>query len=261
MTYENILVERDGNVAILKINRPKVLNAFNDATVLELTAAFDEFAADANVRAVVVTGAGDRAFIAGADINELRALKNSMDGLRKVSLGHQLLKKIESLPKPVIMAINGFALGGGTEFALAGDIRIAADTARLGLPEINLGIFPGMGGTQRLPRLVGKSIAKRMMFTGDHITADEALRIGMVDQVVPAAELMDTALTLARTIASKAPIAMALTKKAINEGMETDLDRGVEIESAYWGIAATTEDRVEGTSAFLEKRKAEWKGR
>ncbi|TAK35413.1 MAG: hypothetical protein EPO21_06080 [Chloroflexota bacterium] len=261
MTYENILVERDGDVAILKVNRPKVLNALNDATIAELHAAVDELAADNSVKAVIFTGEGDRAFVAGADINELRALTSSMDALRKVTEGHQLLRKIENLTKPVIMAINGFALGGGTEIALAGDIRIAADTARMGLPEVSLGIFPGYGGTQRLPRLVGKSMAKMLILTGDHVTADEALRIGLVDKVVPAAELMDQVKDLARKIISKGPLAIALAKKSINEGMETDLDRGLAIEAAYSGIVMMTEDRVEGTDAFLEKRKPEWKGR
>ena len=260
MAYENILLERDANVAIIKVNRPKVLNALNDATIAELHAAVDELAVDREVRAVIITGEGEKAFIAGADINELNALKTAMATTRKLSEGQQLLKKIENLPKPVIIAINGFALGGGTEVALAGDIRIMADTARMGLPEINLGIFPGYGGTQRLPRLVGKSTAKMMIFTGDHVTADEALRIGLVDKVVPAAELMNTAKSLATKLASKAPIALALAKQAINEGMEADIDRGFVLESALSGIVMMTEDRIEGTCAFLEKRQPQWKG-
>lgn len=261
MAYENVLVDREENIGILTINRPQVLNALNDATVAEISAAFDEFAADPNVRAIVVTGAGEKAFVAGADINELRAITTSEGAIRKVNEGHALMRKIESLPKPVIMAINGYALGGGSELALAGDIRIAADTARMGLPEINLGIIPGYGGTQRMPRLVGKSRAKLMIFTGDHVTADEALRIGLVDKVVPAAELMAVAKDLAKKIASKAPVAIAMAKKAINEGVEADLDRGLAIEIGYGTVAQMTEDRVEGTSAFLEKRKPQWKGR
>ncbi len=261
MAYNNILVEREDNVAILTVNRPNVLNALNDATIAELSAAFDEFAADPDVRAVIVTGAGEKAFVAGADINELRAMKTSQDAIKKVSEGHALMRKMEKLPKPVIMAINGFALGGGSEIALSGDIRIAADTARMGLPEINLGIIPGYGGTQRMPRLVGKSRAKMMIFTGDHITADEAYRIGLVDKVVPAAELMPTAKELAKKLASKAPVAIAMAKKAINDGVDVDIDQAMSIEIAYGTVAQMSEDRVEGTSAFLEKRKPQWKGR
>lgn len=261
MPYENILVDREDGVGILTVNRPNVLNALNDATVAEIDAAFDEFGADEAVRAIIVTGAGEKAFVAGADINELRALKGAGDAIRKVTEGHRLLRKIENLNKPVIIAINGYALGGGTEIAMAGDIRIAADTARMGLPEVNLGIFPGYGGTQRLPRLVGSSMAKWLIFSGEHVTAEEALRIGLVDKVVPAAELMTFAKDFAKKLAAKAPVAVAMAKRAINDGLDVDIDRGLALETALSAIVQTTEDRVEGTSAFLEKRKPQWKGR
>ncbi len=261
MDYQNITVEREENVAIVTVNRPAVLNALNDATIRELTAAFDEIGADENVKAVVVTGAGGKAFVAGADINELRALKTMDESYKKLKEGHDLLRKIERLPQPVIMAINGFALGGGCELAMSGDIRIAADTARIGLPEITLGILPGYGGTQRLPRLVGKSMAKLMMLTGDHIDAQEALRIGLVDKVVPAAELIPAVKALSQKLAGRAPVALRSGKNIVNVGMECDIDRGLDYEIAMGTTIFFTEDRLEGTTAFIEKRKPTWKGR
>ena len=261
MAYQNIEVKREERIAILTINRPEVHNALSDATTVEIGNAFDEFAVDDNVRAVIVTGAGTKSFAAGADINEFLAVKNPQDASRKLDLIHEALRKIETFSKPVIIAINGYALGGGTELALAGDFRIAADTAKMGLTEINLGLFPGGGGTQRLPRLVGRSTAKWMIFSGELVTADEALRIGLVDRVVPAGELMEFAKGFATKLASKAPVALALAKKSIDEGAEVDLDRALVIEKAYNVIATTTEDCQEGTSAFLQKRKPEWKGR
>lgn len=261
MAYENILVEREGAVAIVTINRPKVLNALNTPTVTEIEAVFDELERDASVRAIVVTGAGDRSFVAGADINELRAMSGAAAARAYTGRGQAILTKIEHLSKPVIAAINGYALGGGLELALACDIRIAADTARLGIPEINLGLIPGYGGTQRLPRLVGKGMAKLMALTGDHLPADEAYRIGLVERVVPAAELRTAALALAQKLAEKAPVAVKMIKEAINHGVEADLTRGLAIESQAMAICFATEDRIEGTSAFLEKRKPQWKGR
>lgn len=261
MGYENVIVEREENIAVITVNRPNVLNALNDATVRDLHAAFDELGADDDIRVIIVTGAGEKAFVAGADINELQALKTIADSTRKLREGHDLMRKIEMLPKPVIMAINGYALGGGCELAMAGDIRIASETARIGLPEINLGLLPGYGGTQRLPRIVGKGMAKLMMLTGDHIDAQEALRIGLVEKVVPAAELMPTAKALAKKLASKAPISLQVGKEIINVGCESDLDRGLAYELARGMAAFFTEDRIEGTSAFLEKRKPQFKGR
>jgi len=242
-------------------NRPKVLNALNRATMVELSAAVDELDCDEGVRSVVVTGAGDKAFVAGADISELRAIADAVQGAEFAAWGQRILFKIENSSKPVIAAINGYALGGGCELAMACDIRMAADTAKLGQPEINLGIIPGYGGTQRLPRLVGKGRAKWLILTGDMITAQEALRIGLVDFVVPADELMDAAKELARKIAGKAPLAVSWAKRSINVGTETDLVAACAYEASQFGLACGTEDRLEGTTAFLEKRPPQFKGK
>jgi enoyl-CoA hydratase len=262
MEYTAILVERDAaeKIAVVTVNRPEKLNALNLTVLKELNAAFDELEADPAVRAIVMTGAGARAFIAGADIAELNALPDPVHGANHGKLGQQLCFKIERLRQPVIMAINGYALGGGLELAMAGDIRIAAETARLGQPEINLGIIPGFGGTQRLPRLVGKGIAKLMIFGGDPIPAEEGLRIGLVDRVVPQAQLAEEARKLAVQLAKKAPLALAAAKTAINGGLETDLDRGCELEAAQFGLLFSTADKAEGTNAFLEKRPANFTG-
>lgn len=261
MQYQNILVARDDSVAIITFNRPKVLNALNRATMTELSLAIDELGQDGAVRCIVLTGAGDRAFVAGADINELRAIADATAGLAFAKWGQSILFEIENLGKPVIAAINGYALGGGCELAMACDIRMAADTAKLGQPEINLGIIPGYGGTQRLPRLVGKGRAKWLILTGDTISAQEALRIGLVDFVVPAAELMEMAKELAHKIASKAPLALAWAKRSINVGAETDLVTACAYEASQFGLVCGTEDRIEGTSAFLEKRPAQFRGK
>lgn len=261
MPYEDLIVSGEGNVAVVTINRPKALNALTYAAMAEIAAVTEDLAADPEVRAVVFTGAGERAFVAGADINEVRAISSAEEAERKMRYGQEVFRKIELMPKPVIMAINGYALGAGLELAMAGDVRIAAETAKLGLPEINLGVFPGWGGTQRLPRLVGKGAAKLMTLTGEPVTAAEALRLGLVDRVVPAAELMPTALALAQTLAGKAPIALRLAKQAINEGLELTLEQGLALEARLWGEVALTEDKTEGTTAFLEKRKPVFKGR
>ena len=259
--YENLLVERKGAVGIITINRPKSLNALSRATVAELAAAIEELNADDAIRAIILTGAGEKAFVAGADIGEFNSLRSAEEAAEYARAGQAVLNRIERLPKPVIAAINGYALGGGCELAMACDIRIAADTARLGQPEINLGIIPGYGGTQRLTRLVGKGMAKLLVLSGDQISAQEAQRIGLVDVVVPAAELMPKALELAGKLASKAPVALRLCKQAINEGAEGTLASGLDHEAALFGVVFDTEDRVEGVSAFLEKRKAAWKGK
>ncbi len=261
MAYENIIVEREDNVAVITFNRPKALNALNRALMAELDAALDELAADDSVGAIVLTGAGEKAFVAGADISEFNDYGSASQAAAFALKGQAVLNKIENLPKPVIAAINGFALGGGCELAMACDIRLAADTARLGQPEINLGILPGYGGTQRLPRLVGRGQAKLLCLTGDHITADEALRIGLVDKVVPAAELMAEVRKLAGKLAGKAPVARALIKRAINVGLEGSLAEGLAFEASQFGLVFNTEDRVEGVNAFLEKRKPTWKGK
>jgi len=261
MGYKNIAIEREGNIAILILNRSQMLNAMDRATMEEFSAAIDELAADDSVRAIILTGAGERAFIAGADIKWLRDLKSAAEGVEFSRLGQALISKIIDLPKPVIAAINGYALGGGCEVATACDIRMAAEGAKLGVPEIDLGIFPGYGGTQRLPRLVGKGMASYLILSGEMITAEEAKRIGLVDFVVPADELMKTAKELANKLAAKPPIALGLAKRAINAGLEGNLASGLAYEAALFGLACATEDRVEGTSAFLEKRKPEFKGK
>jgi len=261
MDYLNILVTREENIAIVTFNRPQVLNALSHATVAELSAAIDELGSDPKVRCIILTGAGEKAFVAGADINELRAIESANRGAEFAAWGQEILFKIENLPKPVICAINGYALGGGCELAMACDIRLAADSAMLGQPEINLGLIPGYGGTQRLPRLVGKGRAKWLVLSGDKISAQEALRIGLVDVVVPAAELMDKARELARKIAAKAPLAVACAKSCINVGAEIDLVTACAYEASQFGLVCGSEDRVEGTTAFLEKRLAQFKGK
>src|SRR5918994_3321642 len=215
MTFDNLLIERDGAVAIVSLNRPKVLNALNSQTLTELSSAMASFKDDASVRAIVLTGAGEKAFVAGADINELAVL-SPVAGKEHARHGQQIFDSIENLGKPVIAAINGFALGGGCERAMACTIRIAADAARLGQPEINLGIIPGYAGSQRLPRLVGKGVALDLLLTGRHVKADEALQIGLVNRVVPASELMNESRTLAAELASKAPVAMKYIIEAVN---------------------------------------------
>lgn len=261
MTYQNILVEREDRIAIITLNRPQVLNALSQATVDELDAAIDELGADESVRAIIITGAGDKAFAAGADIKELHALSSATEAAEFIGRRHRFLFKLARLPKPVIAALNGYALGGGCELALACDIRIAAETAHLGQPEINVGMIPGTGGTQRLLRLVGPGMAKYLILTGDHISAEEALRIGLVEKVVPPEKLMDEAKALATKLAAKPPIAIALAKQAIAMGIEMRLEEGCAHEVALFGQVCATEDRVEGTSAFLEKRQPEFKGK
>lgn len=257
---QNILIERDGAVAVVTVNRPKVLNALNSATLDELRRAMLAFRHDDGVRVVVITGSGEKSFIAGADINELA--EQTPSGGRDHSLrGQHVLDLIQNLGKPVIAAINGFALGGGCELAMACSIRLAADTARLGQPEINLGIIPGYAGTQRLARLVGKGRALEILLTGDHITAAEAHRLGLVNRVVPAAELMTEARKLAATLASKAPVAMRFIIDAVNRGLDMPLAEAQVYEATLFGLVSSTDDMREGTRAFLEKRKAEFKGK
>jgi enoyl-CoA hydratase len=260
MSFENLLVEREGAVAIVTINRPAVRNALNGPTIRDLQRAMEELKADPAVRAVVLTGAGDKAFVAGADINELAVL-SPVEGTEHARRGQAVFDYIEHLGKPVIAAINGFALGGGCELAMACTIRIAADTARLGQPEINLGIIPGYAGSQRLPRLVGKGIALEILLTGDMIPASRAYEIGLVNRVVAAADLLSEAKKLAELLAAKAPVAARYIIEAVNHGFEMpQLDAQV-LESSLFGLVATTSDMKEGTRAFLEKRKPEWKGR
>lgn len=259
--YDNILVERQGTTGVITINRPGVLNALNTATIEEISRALEELGTDDGVRAIVMTGAGNRAFVSGADIAELESLESAEQGYEHSRRTHHLLGRMQRLPKPVIMAVNGYALGGGAELAMAGDMIIAADTARFGQPEVNLGIIPGFGGTQRLPRLIGRTRALELILTGSLIDAEEAFRLGLVNRVVPAAELMDAALALANTIAEKGPVAVALAKRAVYEGLNANPTAGNDIETTYFGLAIGTEDRREGTQAFLEKRKPNWRNK
>jgi enoyl-CoA hydratase len=261
MPYESILVERTPPHAVITLNRPKQLNALSHGLLQEVSQALDEFEADSEIRAIIITGSGDRAFAAGADIGELQALESAQDGYEHSRDAHQIIFKIEKLTKPVIMAVNGYALGGGCELAMGGDIILASENARFGQPEVNLGIIPGFGGTQRLPRLVGRTRALELVFTGEHITAAEAERLGLVNHVVPQAELMPKAIALAHMIAEKAPLAIAIAKRAVYEGLEASPRGGNEVEMRCFGEAVGTADRKEGTSAFLEKRKPEWRGK
>lgn len=261
MEFNNILWEQNGKVAVATFNRPEVMNALNQETLDELEWVIKLVESDTSIGALVLTGAGGKAFVGGADIGELRALENSMAGAAKCRRNQSIFAKLEDLGKPVIAAINGFALGGGLELALSCDIRLAAESARLGLPEINLGIIPGYGGTQRLSRLIGRGMAKYLIFTGRHLTASEALELGIVEKVYPIDELLFEAKKLASDLANRAPIALALAKRAINTGLNTDLSTGCEIEAHYFGIIAGTEDAKEGTGAFLEKRQAHFTGR
>jgi enoyl-CoA hydratase len=259
MTFDNLLLERDGAVAVLTINRPKVLNALNTPTVDELRRAVLELKHDIDVRAIIITGAGEKAFVAGADINEL-AVQRPVQGKEHALRGQHVFDLIENIGKPVIAAINGYALGGGCELAMACTLRIAADTAKLGQPEINLGILPGYGGTQRLARLVGKGVALDLLLSGRQITAAEALQIGLVNRVVPAAELIPSARALAVELATKAPVAARYIIEAVNRGLEVSLNQGQFLEATLFGLVASTDDMREGTTAFLEKRKADFKG-
>ena len=260
MSFDNLRLDRDGAVAVITVNRPQVLNALNSSTIDELRRAVLELKHDAAVRCVIVTGAGEKAFVAGADINEL-AVQEPVQGKEHAHRGQHVFDLIENMGKPVIAAINGYALGGGCELALACTLRVAADTARLGQPEVNLGIIPGYGGTQRLSRLVGKGVALDLLLSGRHITAEEALQIGLVNRVVAAAELMAAAKALAAELALKAPIAVQYIIEAVNRGLEVSFDKGQYLEATLFGLVASTDDMREGTTAFLEKRRADFKGR
>jgi enoyl-CoA hydratase len=260
MTSETLILERDGAVAIVTINRPQVLNALNDRVLSELSETIDALAADAGVRAVILTGAGEKAFVAGADINELAA-QSPVSGRDLARRGQALFRRIETMGKPVIAALNGFTLGGGCELAMACTFRLAADTAQLGQPEINLGLIPGYGGSQRLPRLVGKDRAMDLILTGRRVTAEEAFRIGLVTRVVPAASLLDEARTLAGELAGKAPIAVRYAMDAIERGLDMPFADACDYEATLFGLVASTEDMREGTRAFLDKRKAAFAGR
>jgi enoyl-CoA hydratase len=255
-----INIDRDGPVAVITVNRPKVLNALNSQTLDELRRAILDMTHDDSVRVVVLTGAGEKSFVAGADINELSVLTPA--GAREHAVaGQHVFDLIEHMGKPVIAAINGYALGGGCELAMACTIRVAADTAKFGQPEINLGLIPGYAGTQRLSRIVGRGRALELLLTGDQISAAEALRLGLVNRVVPAAELMNEAKTLATALAAKPPIAVRYILEAVHKGLDMPSPQAQSFEATLFGLAASTEDMREGTKAFLDKRKAEFKGK
>jgi enoyl-CoA hydratase len=259
MGYKNVLVDKQENIATVTISRPQVLNALNDETISELIHCFSELQKDAKIIVIILTGSGEKAFVSGADINELK-VADSFGGVKKSLKGEELLFLMENMDKVVIGAINGYALGGGCELALGCDIRIASENAKLGLPEVSLGVIPGYGGTQRLPRLVGLGKAKELIFTGDLVDAQESLRIGLVEKVVPLPDLLLTCKNLAAKIATKGPLAIKIAKKCINLSLDVDLKTGCDYEATQFGIICSSQDKVEGTSAFLEKRKPNFTG-
>jgi enoyl-CoA hydratase/carnithine racemase len=260
LALANVLYEKKGSIAYVTVNRPKVLNALNTPTWSDLRKAFEDARNDEAIRGVILTGAGDKAFVAGADISELAHL-SAFEAEQSSRFGQEVLDLIENLGKPVIAAINGFALGGGCEAAMACTIRIAVESAKFGQPEVTLGLVPGGGGTQRLPRLVGKGRALQLILCAEMISAQEAYRIGLVNEIVPAAELIARAERILQKIASNAPIAVKFALEAANKGMQTSQDEGLLLEASYFGLCAATEDKKEGTSAFLEKRAPQFHGR
>ncbi len=260
MTFKNLLTKTENNLGWIVVNRPDKLNALNGETIKELREAFLSFQENAEIKAVLLTGSGEKAFVAGADITELARLDQS-EGKDYVLKGQELTTIIENFPKPVIAAINGYALGGGTEIALACHIRIASQNAKMGQPEVKLGLIPGYGGTQRLARLVGKGQAMELILSGRIIDAEEAERLGLVNRTVPQSDLYPTCEVLAREIIANAPLALEYAIEAINKGLEKTLDEGLMLEAELFGQSCATEDSKEGTQAFIEKRKANFKGR
>jgi enoyl-CoA hydratase len=260
MASENLLIERDDAVLVVSVNRPAKMNALNARTLADLGDVLDQVQGDAALRVLILTGAGDKAFVAGADIEEL-AVQTPVSGREHARRGQALFDRLERLGKPVIAAVNGFALGGGCELAMACTLRLAADTAKFGQPEINLGLIPGYAGTQRLPRLVGRGRALELLLSGNPISADEAYRIGLVNKVVPAAQLMTEARTLARALAGKAPVAARYIMEAVAGGLDMSFADAEDYEATMFGLVATTDDMREGTRAFLEKRKPTFTGR
>jgi enoyl-CoA hydratase len=260
LKLENVLYEKKGPIAYVTINRPKVLNALNAKTISELRSAFEDARDDSEVRGVVFTGAGDKAFAAGADISEM-ANDTPLTAEEKTRFGQALTDLIENLSKPVIAAVNGFALGGGCELSMASTIRIAAETAKFGQPEVKIGIMPGYGGTQRLPRLVGRGRALQLILSGEIISAQEAYRIGLVNEVVPAASLLARAEAILNQFISNAPVGVKYSIEAVNKGLDTSLAEGLLLEASLFAICAGTEDKKEGTSAFLAKRAPKFQGR
>jgi len=257
---ENVRLEKKNSIAYVTIDRPKVLNALNMATMEDLREVFTDLAADRGIRVVILTGSGEKAFVAGADINELQK-NNPVEAKAYTHRGQAVLDLIENLGKPVIACINGFALGGGCEIAMACTMRLAAENAKLGQPEVKLGIIPGYGGTQRLPRLVGTGLAMQILLTGEMISAQEAYRIGLVNEVVPADKLIPRAEEIAAKIIANAPLAIQYCMEAVNQGLNMTLQEGLFLEATLFGICSASEDKKEGTTAFLEKRKANFQGK
>ncbi len=253
MTYKNILIDIKERVATVTINRPKALNALNKETLLEMLDCFVELKDSGEVLAVIITGGGEKAFVAGADISFMQSL-TAAEGKKFGELGHGVLRAIENLPQPVIAAINGFALGGGCELSLACDMRFASKNAKFGQPEVNLGVIPGFGGTQRLPRLIGKGLATEILFSGKMIDAEEACRIGLVNQVYESDKLLEECMVLAKMIASRGPAAVQLCKEVVNNGIEMDLNRACSYEADLFALCFATDEQTEGMAAFLEKR-------
>lgn len=253
MELKNVLLEKEGNLAIVTINRPKALNALNSETLADLDLVITDLENDSNIYCVILTGSGEKSFVAGADISEMKDL-NEEQGTEFGILGNKVFRRLETLDKPVIAAISGFALGGGCELAMSCDIRIASEKAKFGQPEAGLGITPGFGGTQRLPRIVGMGKAKELIYTCSIIKADEALRIGLVNKVVALENLMEEARAMASLIISNAPIAVKLCKDAIDRGMQVDIDSAILVEAEDFGKCFSTEDQVEGMTAFVERR-------
>jgi enoyl-CoA hydratase len=258
--FETVLYKKQDGIAYITLNRPQVLNALNKRAIADLKAAFEDARDDSEVHGVILTGAGDKAFIAGADINEV-ATDTPVQAEEKTRRGQGLMTLIENLGKPVIAAVNGFALGGGCEAALASTMRLTSENAKFGLPEVKLGIMPGYGGTQRLPRLVGKGVALQLILTGGMIDAQEAYRIGLVNEVVKPTELISRAEAILKKIAANAPLSVKYALQAVNNGVETSLSEGLLLEASLVAICTSTEDKKEGTSAFLEKRPAKFQGR
>ncbi|HWQ74652.1 MAG TPA: short-chain-enoyl-CoA hydratase [Syntrophomonas sp.] len=260
MAYANIILEKEADLAILTVNRPKALNALNRDTLLEIQAALEDVAVDAGIKVLIMTGSGDKAFVAGADISYMQDF-NVSEGRAFGQLGQQVYRFIELMEKPVIAAVNGFALGGGCELALSCDIRLASENAVFGQPEVGLGITPGYGGTQRLPRLIGEGLAKELIYSSSNLKAYDAYRVGLVNHVYQSAELMNEAKKLAGKIARQATVAVGYSKTAINRGMQVDIDTAMQIEADLFGMCFATEDQKEGMKAFIEKRKPAFKSR